>query len=138
MKLGVTALPLAGLLNGSYSPAFASTSSRLQNESAEAASPEALNDLKTPAGAPFMADYVFSGSALSGWHGFGQADWRAENGEIIGKAHPGSNGGWLVLDKSYQDVIFFGRFRAPAGSKTGVLVRAEKSPGGGLKGIFFS
>lgn len=138
MKLGVTTLPLAGLLNGSYSPAFASTSSSLQNASPEAAVPEAVNALKTPAGAPFVPDYVFSGSALSGWHVFGQADWRAENGEIAGKAQPGSNGGWLVLDKSYQDVTFFGRFRVPAGSKTGVLVRSEKTPDGGLKGIFFS
>jgi Domain of Unknown Function (DUF1080)/FG-GAP-like repeat len=137
-KLGVTTLPVAGLLNGSYSAAFASTSSSLQNESPKAAAPEAPNDLKTPAGAPFMPDYVFSGSALNGWHVFGQADWRAENGDIFGKAHLGSNGGWLVLDKSYQDVIFFARFRTPAGSKAGVLVRAEKTAGGGFKGIYFS
>ncbi len=136
--MGLATLPLAGVLNGSNSPAFANTSSNLHDESIEAAAPEAVNGLKNPPGAPFLADYVFSGSALSGWHIFGEADWRAENGEIIGKAHPGSNGGWLVLDKSYQDVLFFGRFRAPAGSKTGVLVRAAKTPDGGLKGIFVS
>lgn len=138
MKLGLATLPLAGILNGSDSPALADTISSLHDGSLEAAAPEAVNALKNPAGASFLADYIFSGSELSGWHVFGQAHWRAENDEIIGKAHPGSNGGWLVLDKSYQDVLFFARFRAPAGSKTGVLVRAEKTPGGGLKGIFLS
>src|SRR6185437_16134164 len=130
MKLGAATLPLAGILTGSDASALASTSSGLQEEPVEASASEATNDLKTPAGTSFRADYVFSGSALDGWHTFGQADWRAENGEIVGKAHPGSNGGWLVLDKSYQDVKFFTRFQAPAGSKTGVLVRAEKTPDG--------
>ncbi len=138
MKLGLATLPVAGILNGSDSPALANTISSQRNESLEAAAPESVKNLKNPAGASFLADYIFSGSELTGWHAFGQADWRAENGEIVGQAHPGSNGGWLVLDKSYQDVLFFGRFRAPAGSKTGVLVRAEKTPEGGLKGIFLS
>jgi len=138
VKLGSATLPLAGILNGRDSPAFAAVNPGPENASPEPATSEAVNDLKTPAGAPFMADYVFSGSALTGWHVLGPAEWRAENGEIIGHAHPDSKGGWLVLDKSWQDVIFFARFRAQAGSKTGVLVRAEKIAGGGLKGIFFS
>ncbi len=143
MKLGLASLPLAGILNGADSPAFASTSPSLQGESLEAATSleaasEADNDLATLASPQFQADYIFSGSVLSGWHVFGEAGWRAENGEIIGKAHPGSDGGWLVLDKSFQDVLFYGYFRVPAGSKTGVLVRAEKTPSGGLKGIFLS
>lgn len=32
----------------------------------------------------FLPDFVFKGSALTGWHKLGQADWRAENGEIVG------------------------------------------------------
>jgi hypothetical protein len=143
MKLGLATLPLTGILHGADLPAFASTSPGLQNESSEAATSleaasEAVNDLATLASPQFQADYIFSGSVLSGWHTLGQADWRAENGEIIGKAHPGSNGGWLVLDKSFQDVLFYGSFSVPAGSKTGILVRAEKTPGGGLEGIFLS
>src|SRR6185437_8178773 len=110
----------------------------LQAGSPEAAAYEAVGGIKSPPGASFPADYIFSGSTLSGWHTFGSADWRAEDGEIIGKARPNSNGGWLVLDKSYQDVLFFGRSRAPAGSKTGILVRAAKTPDGGLKGVFVS
>ncbi len=138
VKMGLATLPVAGLLHGSDSPAFASVSSNLRDEAIQAAAPEAVSGVKSPPGASFQADYVFTGSELGGWHTFGQADWRGENGEIIGKARPGSNGGWLVLDQSYQDVLFFGRFRAPAGSKTGVLIRAEKTPDGGLKGLFVS
>ena len=55
------------------------------------------------AGPTFRPDVVFKGSALTGWTPLGQADWRAQNGEIIGTPkQPG--GGWLVLNKSYQDV----------------------------------
>jgi hypothetical protein len=32
----------------------------------------------------FVPDYIFRGSALTGWHKLGAAEWRAENGEIIG------------------------------------------------------
>src|SRR6185437_8904981 len=138
VKMGLATLPVAGLLNSSDSSALASTSAALSEAPLQAPASEATNDVKTPAGASFRADHVFSGSELTGWHTFGQADWRAENGEIVGNAHSGSNGGWLVLDKSYQDVLVFGRFRAPAGSKSGVLVRAEKTPDGGLKGVFVS
>src|SRR5215207_6918080 len=54
--------------------------------------------------ANFKPDAVFKGSALTGWQTVGDAAWTAQNGEIIGKAKPGTNGGWLVLDKRFQDV----------------------------------
>lgn len=53
-------------------------------------------------GPSFIPDTSFKGSNLGGWHTLGQADWHAENGEIRGAAKAG--GGWLVLDRSYQDV----------------------------------
>ncbi len=136
MKMGLATLPLAGHADANELLAFARTDSNLQNDAHEAVSTDDVNGAKTPIGAPFKADYLFSGSELSGWHVFGQADWRAEDGELVGTPHSGSKGGWLVLDKSYQDVLFFGRFRVSPGSRTGVLVRAEKTLGGGLKGIF--
>jgi hypothetical protein len=85
----------------------------------------------------FIPDTIFRGSNLSGWHVIGQADWKAQNGEIIGAAKAGSNGGWLMLDKSYQDLQFFARFRCTGDCKTGVLVRAQKTPTG-YKGLFVS
>jgi hypothetical protein len=89
------------------------------------------------AGPTFRPDVVFSGNSLTGWTPLGQADWRAENGEIIGTPRS-PEGGWLVLDKSYQDVAFFSDLTCTGGCQAGVLLRAERTPGGGMKGVFAS
>lgn len=86
----------------------------------------------------FAPDATFTGSSLTGWRPLGQADWRAENGEIIGTPKAGTAGGWLVLDRAYQDVAVFSSVRCNAGCATGVLLRAEPASGGGMKGIFVS
>jgi hypothetical protein len=83
----------------------------------------------------FTPDYVFKGSALTGWQPLGNAAWRAENGEIVGTP---KGGGWLFLDRSYQDVAIAAYFRCAAGCRAGILLRAEKTPDGGLKGIYTS
>src|ERR1700761_7229597 len=86
------------------------------------------------AGPSFLPDVTFSGSGLSGWHTLGQASWQADNGEITGKPEsPG--GGWLMLDRSYQDVGLFANFKCSAGCEAGVLFRAEKTADG-WKGTF--
>ena len=51
-------------------------------------------------GPSFRPDTTMDGSSLKGWHTFGQADWRAEKGEIVGAPKAGGSGGWLVLDES--------------------------------------
>jgi hypothetical protein len=83
----------------------------------------------------FLPDVVFKGSVLTGWHKLGQADWRADDGEIVGV--PRENGGWLVLDKGYQDIGIYTSFRCTGACKAGVLLRAEKTPDG-MKGVFVS
>jgi hypothetical protein len=88
-------------------------------------------------GPSFIADTTFKGSSLSGWHVVGQADWRAQDGEIIGTTKPGGSGGWLMLDRSYQDFGLYASFRCTGGCKTGVLLRAEQTPQG-MKGIYVS
>ena len=87
------------------------------------------------AGPSFRPDITMSG--MKGWHAFGLADWHAENGEIVGKPSQ-AGGGWLVLDHSYQDVNFYTEFRCADGCVTGVLLRAEKAPDGGMKGVYVS
>jgi hypothetical protein len=52
----------------------------------------------------FKPDTTFTGSNLAGWQPLGAADWQAQSGELIGRPRAGGHGGWLVLDKSYQDV----------------------------------
>jgi hypothetical protein len=85
----------------------------------------------------FIPDVTFKGSSIAGWHVLGPAEWQARNGELIGKVKPGGSGGWLVLDRSYQDAGFFASFRCTGDCKTGLLLRAEKTAGG-WKGIFLS
>ena len=84
----------------------------------------------------FVPEWTFQGSSLKGWHVLGEAGWRAENGVLIGTPKS-AGGGWLVLDKSYQDLGFFASFRCEGNCKTGVLLRAQKT-GTGMKGIYVS
>ena len=89
------------------------------------------------ANANFVPDWTFKGSALTDWQPIGQTDWRAQNGEIV--ATPKSaDGGWLVLNQSFQDVQLAASVRCTGACKPGVLIRAEKTSDGGMKGIFVS
>jgi len=82
----------------------------------------------------YVVDTKHAGTSLSGWHVLGNAAWRAEAGEYIGTPKS-ADGGWLMLDKSIQDVGVFARFRCTGGCKTGVLLRAEKTPSG-MQGVY--
>ncbi len=84
----------------------------------------------------FIPDTVFKGSTLTGWHTLGSSNWKADNGELTGTGKPG--GGWLVLDRSYQDVALHFFVKCAEDVKTGALLRAEKTADGGMKGIFVS
>lgn len=84
----------------------------------------------------FAADGSFTGSSLAGWKPMGGATWRAENGEIVATA--GATGGWLIADKAYEDVSMVASFRCTGACQTGLLLRAERTPDGGMKGIFVS
>ncbi|MBT9333325.1 FG-GAP-like repeat-containing protein [Paracidobacterium acidisoli] len=86
-------------------------------------------------GPTFHPDVTMSGTSLDGWHTFGQASWHAGNGEIVGTPQSGG-GGWLVLNDSLQDINFYTQFRCSAGCATGVLLRAEKTSDGGMKGDY--
>lgn len=87
------------------------------------------------ANSTFIPDSVFKGSSLTGWHVLGQANWQAQNGELVGTVKEGA--GWLVLDRSYQDVALHTLFKCTGNCKTGVLFRAEKTAEG-MKGVFVS
>ncbi|MCC7007648.1 MAG: DUF1080 domain-containing protein [Acidobacteria bacterium] len=89
------------------------------------------------AGPTFRPDVVFRGSTLAGWTPIGQADWKAQNGEIVGTPKS-ADGGFLVLGTPYQDVAIFSNVTCAGGCKAGMLVRAEKTADGGMKGVFVS
>src|SRR5947207_8813505 len=85
------------------------------------------------AGPTFRADYRFTGSSLTAFKPLGQADWKVQNGEIVGTPKdPG--GGWLLVDgKAFQDTQIYASVKCVAGCKAGFLMRAEKTPEGGMK-----
>lgn len=86
------------------------------------------------AGPSFTPDATLDGSSLTGWSPLGAATWQNENGEIVGT--PAASGaGWLVLNRSLQDVAVFASFKCVPGCETGILLRAEKTASG-MKGIF--
>jgi hypothetical protein len=82
----------------------------------------------------FVPDWTFKGSALTGMQQVGHATWRAENGEIIGTP-TSPEGGWLLLDKGYQDVQVAVAYRCAAGCTAGIMVRSEKGADG-TKGVY--
>jgi hypothetical protein len=88
-------------------------------------------------GPSFRPDVTMDGSNLNGWHTLGQAAWKVENGEYVGTPQP-NGGGWLVFDKSYQDINFYAEYKCTDGCVTGLLMRAEKTPDGGLTGVYVS
>jgi 3-keto-disaccharide hydrolase/FG-GAP-like repeat/FG-GAP repeat len=86
----------------------------------------------------FKPDGMVTGSALSGWHIVGDADWKAQDGELVGKAKGGGNGGWLVMDKSFQDVQLYANYRCTGQCTSGILLRAQKTAVGGMNGVYVS
>ena len=86
------------------------------------------------AGPSFQPEVTFQGSSLNGWHTLGHAKWHAENGEVVGTPQPG-NDGWLVLDRSYQDVGLYAEFRCTGACEAGALFRMEKTASG-WKGVY--
>jgi hypothetical protein len=86
-------------------------------------------------GPSFTPDYRFTGSSTKGWHSVGGGKWTAEKGVLTGTPGPGG-GSWLVLDDPWQDISVFTKFRCGAQCETGLLLRAEKTSDGGLRGVY--
>ena len=82
----------------------------------------------------FVPDWTFQGSSLGSAHMLGGADWRAENGEIVGTPKT-AEGGWLILDRPLQDVQFASTYRCSAGCRAGVMLRAQTTPEG-IQGVY--
>ncbi len=82
----------------------------------------------------FLPDSTFKGSSLGKWRTLGSAEWRAENGEIVGTPKS-PEGGWLIMDTPLQDTQFAADYRCTGGCKAGVMLRTQTTPEG-IKGAF--
>jgi hypothetical protein len=84
--------------------------------------------------APPTTIHPFSGTTLAGWHSVGAATWRVQNGSIDATAKGGS-GGWLMLDKGYEDFILKFAFQCSA-CEGGVLLRNARVDGDRTSGLY--
>jgi hypothetical protein len=90
------------------------------------------------AGPTFRADYRFTGTALTGFTPLGQADWRVQNGEIVGVPKDAAGGVLLLSNRSLQDLQTYANVRCAAGCRAGLLMRMERTADGGMKGVLMS
>lgn len=97
------------------------------------AAPRTKGQESTLSGPSFIPDGHVS--TLAGWHTLGQASWRADQGEIVGK---GTNGaGWLVLDRDFQDTGLYTAFECGGSCDTGVLLQL-RTTSDGMQGTFLA
>lgn len=74
----------------------------------------------------FIPEFTFEDSGIKDWTIIGDADWKVQNGEIIGSAKSGSSGGYLMLNRSFQDVGLRTLFKPDNTGELGILFRIEK------------
>jgi hypothetical protein len=89
-------------------------------------------------GPSFQPDSTLTGSGLSQWRTVGAGKWEMSDGHLTGTPGPAGADGWLVMNRSFQDVELFTRFKCSGGCDTGILFRMEKTPDGGMKGVYAS
>ena len=77
---------------------------------------------------------VFDGSSLNGWKTVGPAQWKAENGDLVGTVTTG--GGWLILDSVYGDTGVELTFECDK-CEPGVMIRGSQQ-GNQTSGVRFS
>ncbi|MGK6355452.1 DUF1080 domain-containing protein [Sphingomonas sp. DT-207] len=66
---------------------------------------------------------------LAGWHATGgNATFTVTNGEVIGRAAPGSANSWLVSDALYGDFILEFEARTDPMLNSGVMIRGQSRP----------
>lgn len=73
---------------------------------------------------------LFNGQDLTGWiQRGGKAEYRVENGEIIGVSVPKTPNSFLCTEKNYRDFILEFEFKVDANLNSGVQFRSQSLPG---------
>lgn len=68
-------------------------------------------------------------ASLTGWHRTGGgAPYKVENGELVGRAAPGSANSWLVSDAQYGDFILEFDAKTDPSLNSGVMIRGQSRP----------
>lgn len=82
----------------------------------------------------WVPDYRYGGEPLTRWTAIGDVEWSVRNGEIVARPRPGGAGGWLILDRSLQDVAAYAEFNCAAPCTAGIASRVQRQQGGGFRG----
>jgi len=83
----------------------------------------------------FVADKVVAGSSLAGWTQLGGSRWAMQDGLVEDRSSTLADR-WLLSPAALQDIALSGRFKCGPECDAGVLLRAEKTPAGGWRGVF--
>lgn len=68
-------------------------------------------------------------AGLSGWHKMGgNAAYTVEDGELVGRAAPGSANSWLVSDAQYGDFIVEFDAKTDTALNSGMMIRGQSRP----------
>jgi len=69
---------------------------------------------------------LFDGKTLDGWKQFGgKADYKAEDGQIVGASVPNTSNSFLCTEKHYADFILEYEFKVDPSLNSGVQVRSN-------------
>jgi len=69
---------------------------------------------------------LFNGKDLDGWlRRGGKAEYRAENGEIVGQTVPNTSNSFLCTKKNYANFILELEFKVDSRLNSGVQIRSE-------------
>jgi hypothetical protein len=82
---------------------------------------------------------LFNGKDLSGLRVFGDAEWRVENGILIGTPKPGAeqSEGVLLSEEEYEDFLVEVECRVNDGGNSGLFFRARPHPDGRVNPITY-
>ena len=72
---------------------------------------------------------LFNGRNLKGWVKLnGNAEYRVENGEIVGISTPNTPNTFLATEKNYGDFILELEYKVEAGVNSGIQLRSHSKP----------
>ncbi|MBR5877392.1 MAG: DUF1080 domain-containing protein [Alistipes sp.] len=72
---------------------------------------------------------LFNGRNLKGWHQLnGEAEFRVENGEIVGVSTMNTASSFLATDERYSDFILELEYKVEAGVNSGIQLRSQSKP----------
>jgi hypothetical protein len=72
---------------------------------------------------------LFDGKSLEGWHQLGgKAEYRVEDGMIVGSSVPNTPNSFLCTEKTYGNFILELEFKVDAGLNSGVQIRSNSLP----------